>query len=63
MARETAQHEREATMSDEQRIAVQMKCVACGVKTEVDPREVEDMPMCPACFSPMVAESAVWSDE
>lgn len=36
------------------------KCVVCGYKREIGPGEVEkdDLPMCPKCYSPMIAERA-----
>ena len=35
------------------------KCVGCGKKREIKPREVlpGDQPMCDECYMPMLAES------
>ena len=41
-------------------VTVTARCVACGKRREISPGEIDpgDVPMCDACFSPMVAESA-----
>jgi hypothetical protein len=46
-------------------ISVTVKCVMCGSKREIGPNEETrfSVPMCPNCFSPMVAESATASDD
>ena len=39
---------------------VTAKCVGCGHRQEIKPGEVkaDDVPICPKCYMPMIAESA-----
>ena len=34
------------------------KCVGCGHKEDAGKHFGEEQPMCPKCFSPMIAETA-----
>lgn len=36
------------------------KCVSCGYEREIKAGEIpkEEIPICPKCFSPMIAEKA-----
>lgn len=49
----------------EKRLAVRVKCVVCDAKREIAAGEIsaDDIPMCDACFSPMIAESAVLEEQ
>ena len=42
------------------KMTVTATCVACGTTKEIKPNEIADgdMPMCPICYSVMIAESA-----
>lgn len=41
-------------------VRLTVECVACKHRLEVGPSQ-RDVPMCPKCFSPMVATKAVVS--
>lgn len=42
-------------------VTVIAKCINCGYKREIKPNEIKknEVPMCPKCSMPMVAEKAV----